>query len=288
MAAASARRWPAFAILAAALLWSLLGILGKWTLELGVAPLEIAFWRALGAGALFAAHAAVTRARLPRGRDLAGTALFGLAGVSVFYGAYQLAIDAGGASLASVLLYTAPAFVALAAGPLLHERLGARERAGVVATVAGVGLVSLGGGAGVHASAAAVGAGLTAGATYALYYVWGKRAFARHAPAALYAIAMPVGAVGLAPFVSLGARPAQAWALLAAMAVLSTYLAYLVYAAGLRHLAATRASVIASIEPVVAATLAALVFGERLAPLAYLGAALVVGSAVVLATRGRT
>ena len=37
----------------------------------------------------------------------------GIAGVSIFYGSYQLAVKAGGASLASVLLYTAPAFVAL-------------------------------------------------------------------------------------------------------------------------------------------------------------------------------
>lgn len=38
---------------------------------------------------------------------------FGLVGISLFYGAYQLAIESGGAALAAVLLYTAPAIVAL-------------------------------------------------------------------------------------------------------------------------------------------------------------------------------
>ncbi|HVK72909.1 MAG TPA: EamA family transporter [Kofleriaceae bacterium] len=302
MTAASARR-GAIAILAAALLWGALGVLGKRALALGVAPLEIALWRALGGGALFAIHAAATLLRLraryasaslrmngsffPRGGDLASTIGFGVIGVSVFYSVYLLAIEAGGASLASVLLYTAPAFVALAAGPLLGERLGGPELAGVAVTVAGVALVSLGGGTGVRVDAAALGFGLAAGATYALYYLWGKRAFARHAPAALYAIALPVGGLGLVPFVELRAHPPAAWAYVAAMAVLSTYLPYLLYAAGLRRLAATRAAVIASIEPVVAAILAALVVGERLTLLACCGAALVIGAAAWLATRSR-
>ena len=280
-----ARRWPVLAIVAAAVLWGMLGVLGARALALGVAPLEIALVRAIGGGALFAAHAVVTRARFPRGRDLATTIGFGLIGVSVFYGAYLAAVAAGGASVASVLLYTAPAFVAVAAGPLLGERLGRREAAAVAVTVAGVALVSLGGGAGGRARGRAIGRGVLAGATYALYYLWGKRAFSRHAPAALYAIAMPVGALGLAPFVALRAHPPAAWAYLAAMAGLSTYLAYLCYAAGLRHLPATRASVIASLEPVVAAGLAAALLGERLAPLALLGAALVIAAAISLARR---
>jgi drug/metabolite transporter (DMT)-like permease len=270
-------------VVIAAVLWGTLGVLGKAAQAEGVAPLEIAFWRALGGGALFATHALVRGLAWPRGRDLGGTALFGVVGVSVFYGAYQLAVREGGASLAAVLLYTAPAFVAGLAWWRFGERPGRREAAAVVATIGGVALVSLGGGGGVHGGAAAIGWGLVAGATYALYYVWGKAAFAHHAPAAQYAVALPVGALALAPFVSLGARTPRAWALLAVIAVASTYLAYLAYAAGLRKLAATRASVIASIEPLVAAGLAAAIFDERLAPLAWLGAALVIGAAVSLA-----
>ena len=272
-------------VLVAAVLWGALGVLGKAAQAEGVAPLEIAFWRALGGGALFALHAVVTRARWPRGRDLGGTIAFGLVGVSVFYGSYQLAVRAGGASLAAVLLYTAPAFVAVLAWWRFGERPGAREWLAVAATIGGVALVSASGGGTIDAGVAAVAWGLTAGATYALYYIWGKHAFARSTPAALYAVAMPVGALGLAPFVQLGAQTPRAWLLLATIAVASTYLAYLAYAAGLRRLPATRASVIASIEPLVAAGLAAAWFDERLGPVAWIGAALVVGAALALARR---
>ncbi|SMB91931.1 DMT family transporter [Deinococcus hopiensis] len=273
---------PALLILTAALLWGLLGILGKQAQAAGVAPLEVAFWRAVLGGALFALHAAVTRAPLPRGRDLGVTVAFGLAGVSVFYGSYQLAVRMGGASLASVLLYTAPAFVALLGVLVLRERLSLRELAAVAGTLAGIALISLGGGAGVTVTGAALGWGLAAGFTYSLYYLYGKAYFARYAPPALLTVALPVGALGLLPFVEFTAKTPAAWLSLSALSVLSTYLAYLAYSAGLRGLPATRASVIASLEPVVAAGLAALLFGERLSLTALLGAALVIGAALWL------
>ncbi|SEJ63548.1 EamA domain-containing membrane protein RarD [Deinococcus reticulitermitis] len=272
-------------ILTAAVLWGLLGILGKQAQAAGVGPLEVAFWRAVLGGGLFALHALLTRAALPRGRDLLVTAAFGVVGVSVFYGAYQLAVRSGGASLASVLLYTAPAFVALLGWLFLRDRLGRRELLAVGGTLAGIALISFGGGEGVQASGAALAWGLLSGFTYSLYYLYGKAFFDRYSPSALFAVALPVGALGLLPFLSFTPKTGGAWLSLGGLALLCTYLAYLAYSAGLKHLPATRASVIASLEPVVAAGLAALVFGERLSPLALLGAALVIGAALTLSVQ---
>lgn len=285
----AARRVPApLLILTAAVLWGLLGILGKQAQAAGVGALEVAFWRAALGGGLFVLHAALTRSPLPRGRDLLVTVGFGLVGVSVFYAAYQLAVQAGGASLASVLLYTAPAFVALLGWGLLRERLGRREVLAVAGTLGGIALISLGGGQGVNVTAAALAFGLLSGLTYSLYYLYGKAYFDRYAPTALYAVALPVGALGLLPFVDWVPKTSGAWSSLGAIAVLSTYLAYLAYSAGLRRLPATRASVIASLEPVVAALLAAALFAEQLSALALLGAALVIGAALSLSVEKKT
>ncbi|WP_425148086.1 DMT family transporter [Deinococcus sp.] len=278
----------ALLVLAAACLWGLLGIFGKLAQGLGLSPLEVAFWRAALGGGLYLLHALLTRARFPRGRDALVTAAFGLAGVSVFYGSYQLAVRSGGASLASVLLYTAPAFVALMGWLFLKERLGLRELGAVVGTLAGISLISLGGGAGVQVTGAALGWGLAAGFTYSLYYLYGKLYFSRFASVALYALALPVGAAGLVPFTHFVHKSPQAWGLLLLIAFFSTYLAYLAYAAGLKHLPATRASVIASLEPVVASLLAALVFAERPSALALLGATLVLGAALLLSVAKET
>lgn len=275
-------------ILSAAVLWGLLGILGKNAQQAGVAPLEVAFWRAVFGGALFGLHALSVRAPFPKGRDLWVTLAFGVAGISVFYGSYQLAVRSGGASLASVLLYTAPAFVAVMGWAFLKEKLGGRELLAVLGTLTGIALISLGGGQGVTVNASALGYGLIAGFTYSLYYLYGKAFFNRFTPAALYAVAMPFGALLLLPFVQFTAKTPAAWLSLGAIGVFSTYLAYLAYSAGLKHLPATRASVIASLEPVVAAGLAALLFSERLSALALVGAALVIGAALMLSLGSET
>ncbi len=272
-------------VFAAALLWSLIGPFSRTVLEAGVGPLEIAFWRAVMAGAAFAVHALLAReARLrpwpAGGVDLAALAAFALVGVTLFYAALALAIDAGGISLAFVLLYTAPAFVALLAWPLLGEPLTRVKLALVALALAGVVLVARGGGGGVAIGAAALGWGLAAGASYASYYLFGKWVLRHHAPVTVFAWVLPLGALGLWPLVRFAPdKPAEVWAWLVALSLVSTYLAYLVYYTGLRRTEASRAVLVATVEPVAAAALAAGLFGERLGGWGWAGAALVVAAA---------
>lgn len=280
-------------VFAAALLWSLIGPFSRAVLDAGVGPLEIAFWRAVMAGAAFALHALLTRqARLrpwpAGGTDLAALAAFALVGVTLFYAALALAIDAGGISLAFVLLYTAPAFVALLAWPLLGEPLTGGKLALVGLALAGVVLVAragdggaAGGAAGgASVDAAAIAWGLAAGASYASYYLFGKWVLHRYAPVTVFAWVLPLGALGLLPLVRFAPdKPAEAWAWLVVLSLVSTYLAYLVYYTGLRRTEASRAVLVATVEPVAAAALAAALFGERLGWWGWAGATLVVAAA---------
>jgi len=275
-------------VLLAAVLWGLLGPASYVALRDGVAPLEIAFWRAALGALLFGAHALArsgTAGFRAARADLPALAAFGVVGVSVFYGAYQLAVREGGASLAAVLLYTAPAWVALLARVVLGERLTPRRLLAVALTLGGVALVATAGGGPLRVGAAAVTWGLVAGFAYALYYLFGRRYFARHPAPVVFAVALPVGALGLLPFVRFHEKTAAAWAAILFVAVVPTYFAYLLYAAGLRRTEATRAATVATMEPVVAAVAAYAAFGERLAPLAYVGAAVVLAG-VLLAARG--
>jgi len=273
-------------VFAAALLWSLIGPFSRTVLDAGVGPLEIAFWRALIAGAAFALHALLTRqARLrpwpSGGTDLAALAAFALIGVTLFYAALALAIDAGGISLAFVLLYTAPAFVALLAWPLLGEPLSRRKLLLVGLAMVGVALVArAGNGAGVSVSVAAIAWGLASGASYASYYLFGKWVLARYAPVTVFAWVLPLGALGLLPLVRFAPhKPPEAWFWLVVLSLVSTYLAYLVYYTGLRRTEASRAVLVATIEPVAAAALAAALFGERLGWWGWGGATLIVAAA---------
>lgn len=270
------------------MLWALLGVFSQRLLSAGVPATEVAFWRATLATPLFVAHAARSRSLRVRPRDLPGLAGFALVGVTLFYASLNLAIDAGGVSLAFVLLYTAPAFVALLAAALLGEPLTRGKGALVALSVAGVAMVSAGGGAGVTPTPAAVAWGLTAGLSYSSYYLFGKWVLRRYAPATVFAYVMPVGAVGLLPLVRFEALGAGggAWLDLVLMAVLSTYLAYFVYYSGLRTVEASRAVLVATLEPLLAAVLAAVLFGERLGALGVVGGALVLVAATLASLGG--
>lgn len=272
-------------LLLAASLWGLLGPVSRVAFAEGLTPLTVAFFRALVAWAFFALHAALLRQVRVAPRDLPILLGFGLVGVSLFYGSYQLAVGYGGAALASVLLYTAPAWVALMARLFLREPLGRRGAWAVLLTLLGVELMGLGGGQGVRFGPLALLFGLLSGFTYALYYIFGKVYLPRYATPTLFLYALPVGALGLLPFVDWPALSPKALLALLFLGAFSTYGAYLAYYAGLRRLPATRASVVATLEPVVANLAAYLLFGEALAPLAYLGAGLVLFA--VLLTLGK-
>ena len=275
-------------VFTAAVLWGLIGLFSRTILDAGVGALEIAFWRAVLAGGAFAVHAVFAgRTRVRSLGDLGAFAAFALVGVTLFYAALNLAIEAGGVSLAFVLLYTAPAFVAVLAWPLLGERLTRRKAALVAVAVAGVALVAQAGDGGVRATPAALAWGLTAGASYAAYYLFGKWVLHRYAPVTIFAVVLPLGALGLLPFVDFAPKDPAVWAWLIALGLISTYLAYLVYYTGLRATEASRAVLVATVEPVVAAAIAAIAFGERLGWIGWGGAGLILTAAALAALPGR-
>ena len=273
-----------FYVLLAAFLWGLIGPLSRMAFQEGLTPLTVAFYRALLSWIFFLAHAARTGGLRVAPRDLPVFPLFGLLGVALFYGAYQLAVLYGGAALASVLLYTAPAWVALLSWAFLREPPTARSWGGGALPLLGVGLLGLGGGSEVRFGVRAFLFGLASGFFYALHYLLGKLYLGRYATPTFFAYALPVAALALAPWAEFGPLTPRALGALLALSLFSTYGAYLAFYAGLRRLPATVASVVATLEPVVAVVLAYLLFGEVLSPLGYFGALLVI-LAVLLAVR---
>ena len=275
-------------MLAAATLWGLLGPASYVAMREGVTALEVAFWRALLAGVAFWLHALLagggTRSLWVARRDWPVVVAFGAIGIAFLYTAYFTTVRLGGAALAAVLLYTAPAWVALLSWMLGRERLTPRTVLALVVTFAGVALVA-GVGGDVRVSIAAVIWGLASGVAYALYYVLGAPFFARYPPPTLFAWALPLGALALLPLVEPAPKGPVVWAALGFVALVPTYGAYLCYAAALRYLAPTRASTVAMLEPVVAAVAAWMLFGERLTVTAMVGAVVVLAGVLLMVAR---
>jgi drug/metabolite transporter, DME family len=274
-------------VAAAAVLWGLLGPVTRIALREGMGAVEVAFWRALLAAGLFAVHAiAIRRVKLQR-RDVPSVVAFGVVGVAGLLACYSRAVETGGAALAAILLYTAPVWVALLSALFLGERMTGRKLLALGLATAGVaGIAASSGGGGIRLTPAALGWGLASGFAYALYYLFGKRYFERYATATLFIYALPVGALAMLPMVEFHHKTPAAWASLVFLAVVSTYLAYLFYSAGLRRVEATRASTVATVEPVVAAVAALLMWNERLSPAGYACAAVVLLGVLLMVGTG--
>jgi len=269
----------------AAVLWGTLGIVSRIILESGVEALELSFWRATIAGGLFAAHAIRRgRVRVER-RDWPAVVGFAVVGVAVFYVSYLFAVRTGGAALAAILLYTAPAWVAVASALWLHESLTGRKVSAITLTLVGVSFVALGASrtGGIRVGAAAIGWGLLSGLAYASYYLFGKRYFARYEAATLFMYVLPLGALLLLPGVHFAPKSGATWGWIAYVSIVTTYVALQCYEAGLRRVEATRAVTVATLEPVVASALAYVVWGEAWGPLGYVGAGLVLGGVMLMA-----
>jgi drug/metabolite transporter (DMT)-like permease len=221
--------------------------------------------------------------------------LFGLFGIAAFYVLNTEAVFLTNVATASVLLYTAPAFVTLLARRLWREPLTRRKIVAVVASFVGCTLVAR-----VYAPNAlalngwGVLIGAAAGLTYGMFTLFSKYFSTRASPWTTVLYSLVFGTLFLLPlqFVPLPGVEAPnysalfekplAWAALLGLCLGPTLGSYALYNAGLRAVSASGASVIATIEPVVAGMAGFVVFGQTLEVLQIAGAIIIVAAALAL------
>jgi DME family drug/metabolite transporter len=275
-------------ILLAAFLWGTLGIVFRALQEMGVSSLAIGFLRAVVAapaiGLLLVARRPADL-RVQR-RDLPVLMGYGLISVALFFVVYPAAVRYSSVAVAAVLLYTAPAWVIVLAALIFRERLTLQKGVAVLLTFAGVTLIAgVGNVENLGVGALGLATGLGAGLTYATFSLFGKAALQRLVPTTTILYGLLFGALFLLPFVAWqeGADLLapfgtwRGWILVLYMGLLPTAGSFWLYMAGLAHLGdAGRASVIATLEPVIAAVLGFLVLGEGLRGVQLVGGGLVV------------
>ncbi|MDO9110809.1 MAG: EamA family transporter [Desulfatirhabdiaceae bacterium] len=274
-------------IVAAAVLWGMIGPFSRLAFQEGISPMEVAFWRALLAWILFGGHAMIRNEVSLHRKDVPYILVFGVFGVSMFYYFYQMAVKSGGAALAAVLLYTAPAWVIVLSRIFLKESITPAKISAVVLTLIGISAISMGRDAGHDGGPVSVSAivfGLSSGFCYSLYYIFGKYFSGRYSSYNLFLYVLPIGALGLLPWVTFAPKTPTAWLALISLVIICTYGANSCYYSGLKYLEAGRASITATLEPVVAAAVAFFWWGEVFTLQSYMGSAVIL-SAVVLMIR---
>jgi drug/metabolite transporter (DMT)-like permease len=283
---------PMLCLLSAAA-FGAMGIFGKLSYEQGTTVGTLLSVRFVAAATLLWVYLLVTRRwRTPARRDVLLALGLGAIGYGAQAGAYFTALERIDPGILSLLLYTFPAIVTVAAIALGRERLSVR--AVVALGLASTGLVLVLSGAGSGAlDTAGVALGMTAALVYSVYILTSQGISTRVHPAVLStlvcsgaAVSLTLGAT-LAGEVHLGAVTAKGYADLAGIAVISTVAAIGLFFAGLSRVGPTAASIFSTLEPVVTVTLAWMVFGESFGASQLIGGALVLSAVFALSARVR-
>ena len=213
---------------------------------------------------------------------------------------YQVCFFAGvsraGVALGTlVTIGSGPVVTGLLSWLLLRERPRPSWLVATAVCVTGLALLVGSGSAQPDVDPIGLALALASGVGYAVYTVAAKRLINDgHRSDEVMAAAFGLGGVLLlpvlltAPLAWLATPSGLALALW--LGLVTTTLAYVLFGRGLRHLPAGPVTTLVLAEPVVATALGVVVLGERLSPLGWLGAGLVLAGLVlqgVAATRGR-
>ena len=283
-------------VAAAATLFAVNGSVMKVTLASGLTAVELAQIRHTCAALLFLALlvvAAPARLRVGR-RELLFLVAFGLIAVALQQWLYLVAIENVPIGIALLIVFTAPLFVALFARFVYREHIRRRVWLALVLCFTGLALV-VEIWAGVAFSVVGVTAAFGSALVLTIYLLMAERE-RRHRDAAslsfygflfaalFWAVLNPLWTF---PWSALGERvslqgnlseySAPVWALVGFIVLVGTMVTFSLLVGSLRHISATRASIVSTLEPVVATLVAWAWLGEAL------GATQLVGGAVVIA-----
>src|SRR4051812_3596823 len=271
-----------------------MAVFGKLAYDEGVTVGTLLAARFVMAAALFwalviAGGAAARGLRGLTRRDLLTALGLGAVGYALQAGCFFAALSRIDASLLSLLLYTYPTMVAVAAILLRRERADARRFTALALASGGLLLVLANAKAGTLDPVGAALA-MAAATIYTTYILTSQGIAGRISPTVLSALVCTGAAATLTVGSALlgdlrpGAVTAAGWGWLMSLAIVSTVAAVSLFFAGLKRVGPTSAAILSTAEPVVTVILAFLVFGELLGPLQLLGGGLVIVAVLVPAS----
>ncbi|MBR6408087.1 MAG: EamA family transporter [Clostridia bacterium] len=280
-------------VIAAAVLWGTMGMFFTLTSSMGLSRMQIVFIRTSGAALmLFILLLAADRKKLKiKLRDIWMFVGTGIVSLFFFNFCYFSAMQLTGLSVAAILLYTAPALVVIMSAVIFKEKITVNKVVALFLTLAGSVVISgVLSGFGLTYSPVGILFGLGSGLGYALYTIFGRVALQKYDSLTIsfYTFLFAATASGVFCGPADIVRKVSGignWLIIAAVGFVTCLLPYIFYTKGLSGLSNGEASILATIEPVVACLISVLAFGEDFDLNKLLGIILIVASVVVMNIR---
>lgn len=202
------------------------------------------------------------------------------------------AIDQTGVAITIVLNYSYPSMVTIASVFLFKEAFTTQKALALPLTLLGCVLVAGGEeiGQGLSFNWLGVGLGLASAVATAVYYLWGKKFEEKYSPNTVVLYLFAISTIFLVAF----ANPFElaktsisgaGWFWILNVAFWSGVLGFIPSMVALKHLEASKASIVASVEPVFAVVLAFVLISEGISLVQVAGVGMVVFGVVLLRAR---
>jgi len=281
---------PALIILAG-IFWGSMGIFVRRLGVYGFTSIQIVCIRLVLAAPVFSL---ILLFKEPTGfliplRDLPLFLGLGLGSVLFFAVCYFTAISMMPLSTAAILLYTSPIWIMLMSALFFREKVTTRKIVALLLAFAGCVLVSGLTGGGLTAAGLLIGLG--SGIGYGLYSILGTLALRRHSPHTVTTWTFLFAALGSLIInhptdiaAKFSAAPSRIDLLLLCLltALVTAVIPFLAYTLGLHSVEASKAGILATVEPMVATLIGVFVFSEPLTFMSGLGVLLILAAVVLL------
>lgn len=213
----------------------------------------------------------------------------GFGSILFFTVCYFTAITMMSLSTAAILLYTSPVWIMIMSILFFHEKLDKRKLIALALAFAGCVLVSGISGGGMTPVGLLVGLG--SGIGYGLYSILGTIALRRYSPYTVTTYTFIFAAIGswficrpADMFNKFSSSPDLGYLIMfcCLTALITAVIPFLAYTLGLERVEASKAGIIATIEPLVATLIGIVVFSEPLTFMSGAGILLILSAVVIL------
>lgn len=277
-------------VLIGAALWGIIGLFVDALSQAGFTSLQIVTLRVVSAAVMLTFFLAIKDPKLLKidikdSFSFIGTGIFSIV---FFTWCYFTAIEEVSLSIAVILLYTGPAFVTLLSWILFGEPMTKRKISALLFTLVGCALViKVIPTSDQRISLYGFLVGLGSGFGYALYSIFGKHALKKYQSLTVITYTFIFASAVMLPVSGFSIQTEELtsvyiWWQILGLGFFPTALAYMLYTTGLSMIESSRASITATVEPVVATLLGVFVFNEILTIYQIIGIVLILVAVVLI------
>lgn len=276
-------------IICAAALWGFIGLFVKQLAATGFTSMQIVALRAISSAicatlVLFPSNKNLFKINWRDSWLFVGT---GIISLTFFNYCYFNCMAASSLAVAALLLYTAPIFVMIMSVFFFKESFTAKKTVALAMTFAGCGFITGAFSGSLNLTFMGLLYGLGSGIGYALYSIFGKYAVEKYSSATITIYTFYFSVLASVPMANFPADTlsridTMAMLNILALGIVCAVIPYLLYTKGLTYVEPGQASILATIEPFVAALIGICYFHEPLTLSKIAGMGLIFAAIILL------